>query len=310
MTTLLFSVILALVADRLFPDRGGFRLWAWYGDWAESIEQRFNGGLQRQGLSALVLALVPMALAVLVTQFLLGEIARVLEVLFGVGLLYLCVGLFPLSRSAETVAAAIERNAVAEAATALQELTGKTTAERTDAGIAHAAVEAVLKQANAQVVAPVFWFLVLGPVGLVVQRMASILDRLWGHRDMRYSEFGWAAARFDDLINWVPARITALSYAIMGSFEDALYCWRKRSAMWSDINSGPLLASGFGALHMGSCQDESEEDAYGNRAVDPESLPGANDVRRALALVWRVMLFWFVIGVLMTGAHLFGWFSR
>ena len=51
-----------------------------------------------------------------------------------------------------------------------------------------------------------------------------------------------------------PARITALSYALMGSFEDALHCWRKRVGVWSDINSGPLLASGFGAMHMQICE--------------------------------------------------------
>jgi adenosylcobinamide-phosphate synthase len=81
--------------------------------------------------------------------------------------------------------------------------------------------------------------------------------------------------------------------------------------MWSDINSGPVLASGFGALHLGSCEDgEEEADVYGNKSLSPEVLPDARDVQRAVALVWRVTLFWLAVGILMAGAHLFGFFSR
>jgi len=146
-------------------------------------------------------------------------------------------------------------------------------------------------------------------VGAILQRMVSVLDRQWGHRTPQFAEFGKVAARLDDLLNWVPARITALSYAVMGSFEDALYCWRRKAGMWSDISSGPLLASGLGALHLDT-EEQGVEDIYGNRAIHPAALPSANDVRRAVALVWRVMLFWLAIGVLMAVAHLYGFFTR
>jgi adenosylcobinamide-phosphate synthase len=309
MTTLLVIILLALALDRWWPERGGFRLWEWYGDWAESIEQRFNGGLRSQGVFAVLLAIAPIGLAVFLAAAILGQIAGVLAFLFAVAVLYLCVELFRLGASAQAVAAALEQGEVKQAAAQLQGLAGKDTVETSAAGIAHATVEAVLKQANTLVVAPIFWFLLLGPFGAMLQRLASVLDRLWGHRTPRFAEFGWAAARLDDLLNWVPARITALSYAVMGSFEDALYCWRREAHMWSDINSGPLLASGLGALHLDICET-GEEDAYGNTAINPATLPNAGDVRRAVALVWRVMLFWLAIGMLMVGAHLAGFFAR
>jgi adenosylcobinamide-phosphate synthase len=133
---------------------------------------------------------------------------------------------------------------------------------------------------------------------------------LWGHRYERFAEFGWAAARFDDLLGWIPARVTALSYALMGSFEDALHCWRRRIGAWSDINSGPLLASGFGALHMESCEGVPEFGEYEERSAEVFTVvPDASHVRRVVALVWRVLLLWLVVGMLMTGAHLSGWFS-
>jgi adenosylcobinamide-phosphate synthase len=310
MTTLLVAVLVALLLDRTLPDRGGFRLWTWYSDWAESIEERFNGGLRSQGIAALLLAVAPISVAVLLASFVLGQIAGALEFLFAIVVLYFCVELFRLGQLSHQVAAAIDADNVPEAAARLKELTGKDTIETTSAGIAHATVEVILKQANSLVVAPVFWFLLLGPAGVALQRMVAVLDRLWGHRTQRYAEFGWAAARLDDVLNWVPARITALSYAIMGSFEDALYCWRRQAGMWSDINSGPVLASGLGALHLDSSDQGGEEDAYGNPSINPAALPGAGDVRRAMALVWRVMLFWLAIGVLMVGAHFAGFIAR
>lgn len=310
MVSLFVIVVIALLLDRWLPDRAGFRLWVWYSDWAESIEERFNGGLRSQGVAAVLLAVAPIAIAVLLASFVLGQIAGVLAFLFSVVVLYLCVELFQLGQVSQAVAAAIEADNVPEAAARLKDLTGKDTVESTTAGIAHATVEVILKQANSTVMAPLFWFLLLGPFGVMLQRLIGTLDRLWGHRSPRYAEFGWAAARLDDLLNWIPARITAMSYAIMGSFEDALYCWRRQAGMWSDINSGPLLASGFGALHLETSEQDGEEDVYGNPSINPASLPGAVDVRRAVALVWRVMLFWLAIGILMVGAHLAGLFAR
>lgn len=310
MTKTLIIVLLAFLLDRFIPERGGFRLWAWYSDWAESIEQRYNGGLRRQGLYAVILAIAPIAVAVLLATYVLGQIAGVLAFLFSIAVLYFCVELNRLSGVAQAVVDALDNDKVQDAAAHLKELTGKDTVETTAAGVAHATVEAVLKQANTLVLAPVFWFLVLGPFGAILHRLASTLDRLWGHRTSRFAEFGWAAARFDDILNWVPARITALSYAVMGSFEDALRCWRRQAGMWSDLSSGPLLASGLGALHLDSCDENGEEDAYGNASLSPTALPGAHDVRRAVALVWRVLLFWLAVGVLMSAAHIAGFITR
>lgn len=310
MTTILIIILLALILDRWLPDRGGFRIWTWYSDWAESIEQRFNGGLRAHGTFAVLLAIAPILAAIFLATLILGQIATVLVILFSIVMLYLCIDLYRLGQIAQAVATALEDSEVDEASAHLKELTGKDTIETSVAGVAQATVEAVLKQANSLVVAPIFWFLLLGPVGAMLQRLAAVLDRLWGHRTARFSEFGWAAARLDDLLSWVPARITALSYAVMGSFEDALHSWRRQAGMWSDISSGPLLASGLGALHLHSCDDSEEEDLYGNTALNPASLPGASDVRRAVALVWRVMLFWLVVGTLMAAAHITGFITR
>jgi adenosylcobinamide-phosphate synthase len=309
MTELLFAVILAVALDRYLPDRYGIKPFVWYRDWAESVEERFNGGKRAHGVGALLVAVVPIVLAVWLLRVVLGELHGVLRFAYDVLVLYLCLDIYRLSRSANAVSDALEAGDFERANEQYRELTGKNVPERNEAAIARATVEAVLKQGNALVVSPIFWFLVLGPAGAVLQRLSSILDMLWGHRDERFAQFGWAAARFDDILGWIPARITALSYALMGNFEDALHCWRQRMAVWSDINSGPLLASGFGALHMQSCESSAQTTEYDDHAGEFAVVPDAGHVRRVVALVWRVLLLWLAIGILMAGAHLAGFIS-
>lgn len=314
---ILLTSLLALTLDRFVPERGGLQWLAWYRDWADSIEQRFNGGTRMQGVGAVLLAILPIVLGVFLARYVLGELSVALGFLFDVLVLYLSIDLYRLGKLAGSVSEALEEGDLPQAYNELQELTGKhpdyqpnteSVGRGTDlneAAIAQATVETVLKQGNSLVMAPLFWFIVLGPAGVALQRLAAVLDKLWGHRDQRFAEFGWAAARLNDLLGWVPARITALSYAIMGSFEDALHSWRRQAGMWSDINSGPLLASGFGAMHMHTGEDLEDEDAIGVRPLRM-GIADASHVRRVVALVWRVLLFWLAIATLMTVAHVSG----
>jgi adenosylcobinamide-phosphate synthase len=309
MLILFLSILVAIALDRAFAGRKRPAVWAWYGEWMESIESRLNAGVRSQGVSAVALAIVPVLIAIAIASLLLGQIAGFLGFLFDVFVLYLCVDVYRLGAQAESIAANLDTGDVAAAAAQLSEMTEKPVGDTREAEIAHGTVEAVLKQANSAVVAPIFWFIVLGPVGAALQRMAVAVDHLWGHRIERYAEFGWAAARLSDFLNWLPARITALSYAIMGSFEDALDCWRKKSATWADMNSGPLLASGFGALHMDVCGEGVESDRYGRITFTSQALADSSHVRRVIALVWRVMLFWLFVGALMSVANAFGLFG-
>ncbi len=309
MSETLIAILLAVALDRYLPDRQGIKPFSWYRDWAESIEERFNGGKRAHGIGAVLLATLPLLAGMLLVRYVLGELSGVLRFAFDVFVLYLCLDIYRLGRSASAVSEGLEDGNLAEANDHLKELSGKSASEQTEAAIARATVETVLRQGNSLVISPLFWFLLLGPFGAVLQRLSSILDMLWGHRYERFAEFGWAAARFDDVLGWLPARVTALSYALMGSFEDALHCWRRRMGVWSDINSGPLLASGFGAMHMQSCELLPEEGDYEVKPAELSVVPDAGHVRRVVALVWRVLLLWLAIGALMEIAHLLGIFS-
>lgn len=308
MAITLIIILCAVALDRFFPDRGRAPPFLWYEDWARSVEQRFNAGTRGQGLAAVLVVAGPVILGVALIRYILSHISYVLVYIFDILVLYLCLDLYRLTRQAVEISESLESGDVLMAATHLEAMTGKTAADVTESSIAQTTVEAVLKHANTAVMAPLFWFILFGPVAVVLQRLTALLDRLWGHRSAQFAEFGWAAARLNDLLGWVPARITALSYGIMGSFEDALHCWRRQAGMWSDINSGPLLASGFGAMHMSACEEPEEEDTPGLPAVRG-IVVNAADIRRAVALLWRVLLFWLAVALLMAGARLFGVFG-
>jgi adenosylcobinamide-phosphate synthase len=172
-------------------------------------------------------------------------------------------------------------------------MVSRDTAAMTGEDVARAAVESVLENGNDAVFGALFWFALAGAPGVVAYRLANTLDAMWGYRTARYLRFGWAAARLDDLLNYVPARLTALTYAAAGRFERALACWRAQAGAWESFNAGPVMAAGAGALGVRLGGAAVYHGAPKERPPLGEGdAPGARDIRRALALVRRGVWLW------------------
>ena len=117
-----------------------------------------------------------------------------------------------------TVAAALLAGGVPAGRQAVAHIVGRDPQSLDAPGIARAAIESLAENFSDGVVAPACWYLVLGLPGLFAYKMANTLDSMIGHHGPRYEAFGWAAARFDDLMNLVPARLSALLLAAAAAF--------------------------------------------------------------------------------------------
>jgi adenosylcobinamide-phosphate synthase len=169
-----------------------------------------------------------------------------------------------------------------------------------DAQVAAAATESVLENGNDAVFGALFWFALLGAPGAVLYRLANTLDAMWGYRTERYERFGWASARIDDVLNFLPARLTALSYLLLGDATRAWRCWRRQAPQWDSPNAGPVMAAGAGALGVRLGGAAPYDGVWEPRpALGEGEPPDARAIVRALRLVRRSVVLWLVVGLLL-----------
>ncbi|MNZ78367.1 cobalamin biosynthesis protein [compost metagenome] len=162
--------------------------------------------------------------------------------------------------------------------------------------MARATTESVLENGSDAVFAALFWFLVAGAPGVVLYRLSNTLDAMWGYRNERFERFGWAAAKIDDVLNYLPARLVALTYALLGKTALALRCWQRQAPQWDSPNAGPVMAAGAGALGValgGAAIYHGELHVRPDLGEGPA--PGARDIERALNLVYGGVLLWLAL---------------
>ena len=240
-------------------------------------------------------------LAVVVLLIVIGAIAFVAQSL----LLHLPYGLIVVAVLASTmiaqrslhryvanVASALDQDGLDAGRAAVSHIVGRDTAELDRAGVARAAIESLAENFSDAVVAPVFWLVVAGLPGIALYKAINTADSMIGHRTPRHAEFGWAAARLDDLVNLPASRLAAvllIAAAILRKGASASRAWRtvrRDAARHRSPNAGYPEAAMAGALGLSLAGPRvyggvRVEDAFmgdGRRELD------AKDIDRALAL--------------------------
>ncbi|MDB5815702.1 MAG: cobalamin biosynthesis protein [Rhodocyclales bacterium] len=246
------------------------------------------------GVLALCLAVAPfVALAACMDTWFGNTIAASI---FDALLLYFALGARSLGEHARAVATPLTTGDLDGARAALARIVSRDTHGLDTSGVAAATIESVLENGNDAIFGTLFWFALLGGPGALMFRLANTLDAMWGYRTARYLHFGWAAARFDDVLNYLPARITALSYALLGHCRQALDCWRRQAPVWSSPNAGPVMASGAGSLGLqlggSACYHGEWEE---RPLLGCGARPVASDIERAIRLVRRTQWLWIIV---------------
>ncbi|MEK6592504.1 MAG: CobD/CbiB family protein [Pseudomonadota bacterium] len=302
------ALFAALLIEQLRPLRHGNPFYLAFTRYANSLEQQFNAGQYRNGVIAWLLMVAPLVAVTLAVYYALYGMSPLLAMLWGIAVLYLTMGFRQFSHYFTEIMHALRQGDLATARDYLGRWRGESAAEFSANEIARVAIELGLVGSHRYVFGPVACFVALGPAGAVLYRMAAVLGEKWGgRRDPVFSEFGRFAERFFFWLDWLPARMTAASFAIVGNFEDAVYCWRTQAPSWATRVHGIILASGGGALgvRLGDTLHQ-----HGSVEFRPEMGIGdeadVDYMQSTVGLIWRALVLCMFLVLLVTIAYSLG----
>ncbi len=290
---------LALMLDQRLGEPSRLHPLVGFGYLAQHLEARLNGDAASRvhGVLATAVLLLPPVLLAFAIDHLLRPLPW-LQGAFGAMVLYAALGLRSLHEHARPVAEALARG---DRESARRQAACLVSRDRETLDPAPATVESVLENGHDAVFGALFWFLLLGPAGAVLFRLSNTLDAMWGYRTARFVRFGWAAARLDDVLGYLPARLTAASYALAGQTRTALSCWRTQAPHWKSPNAGPVMAAGAGALGLRLGGAARYQGQWQQRPPLGEGKPAqGEDIERALKLVRRCAWGWAALALLLS----------
>jgi adenosylcobinamide-phosphate synthase len=259
-----------------------------------NIANKTNKAKQRWvGMFALALLLAPFILL----AYWLCHIP-VVSIVVDTLLLYFAIGHKSLHDHARAVTRALSNHDEASAKIAASYMVSRDSAAIEPVP---ATVESVLENGNDGVFGALFWFFIAGGTGALLFRLANTMDAMWGYKTPRLYYFGWAAARLDDVLDYIPARLTALTYAILGNTKLALNCWKTQAPLWDSPNAGPVMAAGAGALGVQLGGAARYQDEWHERPIlGAGEPPIAGDIERALKLVRHGVYLWLLVMLVLT----------
>jgi adenosylcobinamide-phosphate synthase len=287
--------VAGVIVDRIFGEPADKHPLVAFGRLATRIEVKMNTGFRARpaGILAWLLAVVP---PVVVSALLVRVLPFTLACAVHVALLWFALGAKSLRDHIAPIARALGRGDLPEARVLTAKIVSRDTGNADEAALSRAAVESALENGNDAIFGALFWFVIAGGPGALMFRLANTLDAMWGYRTPRYLRFGWAAARFDDVLNFVPARLTAASYALLGDTRTAWRCWRTQAPLWDSPNAGPVMASGAGSLNVMLGGAAIYHGTLESRPVLGFGKTAApRHVVAAMRLVDRTILLWLVV---------------
>ena len=305
------ALLLGVLLDRGFGEVPRWHPLVGFGRLAAWLERRLNPFYSRQpeeqrsmrlprrgcdvllGVLGWLLLVAPPAL---LAFWLKTRLSGAWAIAFDALALYFALGARALAEHGRAVAEPLAEGRLEEARRRVSYLVSRETADMDEEAAARATVESLLENGHDAIFGAIFWCALLGAPGAIAFRLANTLDAMWGYRNARFLRFGWAAARFDDAMGFMPARLTALGYALAGRTRRALACWGAQAPVWSSPNAGPVMAAGAGALGLrlgGEAVYEGEIEA---RPTLGEGKPAqADDISRAIGLISRSLALWLAL---------------
>lgn len=301
------SLFAALLLEQFRPLRTGNQLYGAFARYVNWVARNLNAGRYRDGVIAWLLAVLPAALVTLIVYALSRYVGALFTLLWNIVVLYVALGFRQFSHFYNDVMLALRSGDLARAREALAAWRGESASELNANEVARVAIELGLVRSHRHVFGVMAWFVVLGPVGAIGYRLAALLNDRWSSaRDAETNAFDRFAVRAFEIIDWVPVRLTAFSFAFAGNFMDAVECWREQATSWRSPSKGVILAAAAGALgvKLGGVlhQDNGMEYRPQLGAGDEAD---ADYMQAAVGLIWRALVLWLFLILLATIASWF-----
>jgi adenosylcobinamide-phosphate synthase len=304
-----FSVLLALVIEQIRALDSNNPVAKLLRSHAAGAGRGLDAGRGKHGILAWLGVVLPWTLGVGVVYYLLCRMSFVLAFAWNVVVLYFTLGFRQFSHYFTDIHLALNNDDLPLAREILQQWTGMDTSDMPVSEVVRHTLMYAVISSHRHVFGVFFWFLIpIGPAGAVLYRVAAHLSASWSEpsseRSPAFTDFARKAFFF---IDWIPTRLTALGFAIVGNFEDAIYAWRQYARHWPDSNEGTLLAAGSGALGarlVGPLAEPTGAEML-TGAETPAALPVGEDctprtLQSAVGLVWRAVILWMILLLMVT----------
>jgi adenosylcobinamide-phosphate synthase len=310
----LLTLIITLLLEQLHPLSSRKHLSGWLTNYALFFQHHFNAGQRKQGKIAWLLAVLPLLAIVMAIFWLLCRVHPIVALAFNVLVLYLTMGFRQFSHYFTDIHQALRNGNLDEARGLLSRWRGVPSHELNAEEVARVTIEQAMIASQRNVFGVIVWFVLFGMLGLggaagaMLYRLGYFLRAHWGGEDNNLpSAFGEFARKAFYLLEWLPVRLSAMTFAIVGDFENTIHCWRTQAASWPDPEEGILLASGAGALGVRLGMPIPQ----GGLPLDRPEL-GVGDeadtgfMQSSIGLVWRSVVCWMVLLLLLTLANFLG----
>ncbi|MGJ7491868.1 CobD/CbiB family protein [Variovorax sp. ZT4R33] len=330
-----FAILCALLIEQVRPLAPRNPVYAGVLAWTRWTSRNFDAGQSHHGWVAWGLAVfVPTLLTLGVHWLLVLTLGLPFAVLWSIAMLYVTLGFRQFSHHFTGIRDALEEGDQPLARSLLAHWQHVDAANLPRSEVVRHVIEHSVIAAHRHVFGVLAWFSVLaafglGPAGAVFYRMSEFVARYWAHKDaavvqpsspsvQQAARRAWVAA------DWLPARITALGFAVVGSFEDAIDSWRNDARRFAEPNDGVILAATSGAVNVrlggGGLRPLAPSDplagaqvadtGWADPVVDTGSTggrePDLGHLRSVVGLVWRSVVMWMVLLALLTLARLLG----
>ena len=316
-----FAILLALLVEQARPLKSDNLVFLSIDRWIHWTVRTLDAGARSQAwITWGVTVLGPAILVMLVHWLLTWGLGWWVAVLWNIALLYATLGFRQFSHHFTGIREALDSGDEDKARELLAQWQQVKVGQIPRSEIVRHVIEYSVIAAHRHVFGVFFWYATLsiiglGPVGAVIYRLTELAQRHWREPA---ADGSWASEvlrsvslRAWQAMDWLPSRMTALGFAIVGSFEDAMDGWRNHAQNFPQDNDGVILAATAGAINIRlggaalAATDEEESKALGGSST-PGRIPSLAHFAQVVGLVWRTVIMWLLLLALLTMANLVG----